>query len=46
MLEASIVGSLPKPVWLAPPNMLKAPWRLSGSELRAAQDCAVRLANR
>ena len=46
MLEASIVGSLPKPVWLAPPNMLKAPWRLSGTELREAQDDAVRLAIR
>jgi 5-methyltetrahydropteroyltriglutamate--homocysteine methyltransferase len=44
MLEASIVGSLPKPAWLAPPNMLKAPWRLSGADLREAQDDAVRLA--
>ncbi len=46
MLEASIVGSLPKPVWLAPSNMLKAPWRLSGTELQEAQDDAVRLAIR
>jgi 5-methyltetrahydropteroyltriglutamate--homocysteine methyltransferase len=44
MLEASIVGSLPKPAWLAPPNMLKAPWRMSGAELEEAQDDAVRLA--
>jgi 5-methyltetrahydropteroyltriglutamate--homocysteine methyltransferase len=44
MLEASIVGSLPKPSWLAEPNVLKAPWRLSGDALRAAQDDAVRLA--
>jgi len=44
MLEASIVGSLPKPSWLAEPNVLKAPWRLSGDDLRAAQDDAVRLA--
>ena len=44
MLEASIVGSLPKPSWLAQPNVLKAPWRLAGDELRAAQDDAVRLA--
>jgi 5-methyltetrahydropteroyltriglutamate--homocysteine methyltransferase len=44
MLEASIVGSLPKPLWLAPPNMLKAPWRLSGPELCEAHDDAVRLA--
>ena len=46
MLEASIVGSLPKPAWLAPPNMLKAPWRLSGRDLQEAQDDAVRLAIR
>jgi 5-methyltetrahydropteroyltriglutamate--homocysteine methyltransferase len=44
MLEASIVGSLPKPSWLAPPNMLKAPWRMSGAELQEAQNDAVRLA--
>jgi 5-methyltetrahydropteroyltriglutamate--homocysteine methyltransferase len=44
MLEASIVGSLPKPAWLAPPNMLKAPWRMSGAELEEAQNDAVRLA--
>jgi 5-methyltetrahydropteroyltriglutamate--homocysteine methyltransferase len=44
MLDASIVGSLPKPSWLAPPNMLKAPWRMSGSELQEAQNDAVRLA--
>ena len=44
MLESSIVGSLPKPSWLAQPNVLRAPWRLAGEELRAAQDDAVRLA--
>jgi 5-methyltetrahydropteroyltriglutamate--homocysteine methyltransferase len=44
MLEASIVGSLPKPAWLAPPNMLRAPWRLSGTDLQEAQNDAVRLA--
>jgi 5-methyltetrahydropteroyltriglutamate--homocysteine methyltransferase len=43
MLEPSIVGSLPKPSWLAQPNMLRAPWRLSGAELREAQDDAVRM---
>src|SRR5688572_18737807 len=43
MLETSIVGSLPKPSWLALPG-LRAPWRLSGDELRAAQDAAVRQA--
>jgi 5-methyltetrahydropteroyltriglutamate--homocysteine methyltransferase len=44
MLEPSIVGSLPKPAWLAPPHMLKAPWRLAGAELEEAQNDAVRLA--
>jgi 5-methyltetrahydropteroyltriglutamate--homocysteine methyltransferase len=44
MLQTSIVGSLPKPPWLAEPNMLRAPWRLSGAELREAQEDAVRLA--
>ena len=43
MLDTSIVGSLPKPSWLALPG-LRAPWRLSGDELRAAQDEAVRQA--
>ncbi|HLG55207.1 MAG TPA: hypothetical protein VI485_07740 [Vicinamibacterales bacterium] len=43
MLEASIVGSLPKPSWLAQPNVLRAPWRLAGPELQEAQDDAVRL---
>ena len=44
MLEPSIVGSLPKPSWLAQPNILRAPWRLAGPELIDAQNDAVRLA--
>lgn len=44
MLAPSIVGSLPKPSWLAEPNVLRAPWRLAGAELREAQRDAVRLA--
>src|SRR5687768_2870871 len=44
MLSTSIVGSLPKPSWLAQPNMLRAPWRLSGAELHEAQIDAVRIA--
>jgi len=44
MFETSIVGSLPKPSWLAAPNMLRAPWRLSGAELQEAQRDAIRLA--
>jgi 5-methyltetrahydropteroyltriglutamate--homocysteine methyltransferase len=44
MLHTSIVGSLPKPSWLAVPKMLRAPWRLEGAELREAQQDARRLA--
>src|SRR5688572_31484407 len=45
MLETTIVGSLPKPSWLADPaSPLRAPWRMSGDDLREAQDDAVRLA--
>ena len=44
MFPTSIVGSLPKPSWLAQPNMLRAPWRLSGAELGEAQIDAVRIA--
>jgi 5-methyltetrahydropteroyltriglutamate--homocysteine methyltransferase len=44
MLRTTIVGSLPKPSWLADPKVLRAPWRLSGEELREAQDDAVHLA--
>jgi 5-methyltetrahydropteroyltriglutamate--homocysteine methyltransferase len=44
MLETSIVGSLPKPSWLAEPNVLRAPWRLTGQDLRDAQQDAIRLA--
>jgi 5-methyltetrahydropteroyltriglutamate--homocysteine methyltransferase len=43
VLTTSIVGSLPKPVWLAQPNVLRAPWRLAGAELQEAQDDAVRI---
>ena len=45
MLETSIVGSLPKPSWLAQSG-LRAAWQLAGDELRAAQDEAVRQAIR
>ena len=46
MLRTTIVGSLPKPAWLAATGVLRAPWRLQGEELREAQDDAVRLALR
>jgi 5-methyltetrahydropteroyltriglutamate--homocysteine methyltransferase len=44
VLLTSIAGSLPKPSWLAESASLRAPWRVSGTELREAQDDAVRLA--
>lgn len=44
MLETTIVGSLPKPAWLADPEQLRAAWRLKGDALHEAMDDAVRLA--
>jgi len=44
MLDTTIAGSLPKPGWLATPNMLWAPWRLEGAALEEAKRDAVRLA--
>ena len=44
MFETSIVGSLPKPAWLAEPNMLWPPWKQSGDELAAAKRDATLLA--
>src|SRR5688572_22123500 len=44
MLKTTIVGSLPKPGWLAEPNVLFAPWRLEGEALHEGQDDAVLLA--
>jgi 5-methyltetrahydropteroyltriglutamate--homocysteine methyltransferase len=44
MFETTIAGSLPKPSWLAEPNRLWAPWRLSGAELDAAKRDATLLA--
>jgi 5-methyltetrahydropteroyltriglutamate--homocysteine methyltransferase len=44
MFPTTIAGSLPKPAWLAEPNRLWAPWRLSGAELDAAKLDATLLA--
>src|ERR1700743_1788020 len=44
MFATSIAGSLPKPAWLAEPNMLWPPWKLSGAELAAAKRDATILA--
>jgi 5-methyltetrahydropteroyltriglutamate--homocysteine methyltransferase len=35
MFATTIAGSLPKPAWLAEPNRLWAPWKLTGDELNA-----------
>jgi 5-methyltetrahydropteroyltriglutamate--homocysteine methyltransferase len=40
----TIAGSLPKPEWLAEPNRLWAPWRLSGADLEVAKRDATLLA--
>src|ERR1700685_3035067 len=39
-----IGDSLPKPAWLAEPNLLWAPWRLDGADLDGAKDDATLLA--
>ncbi|HEY6259427.1 MAG TPA: methionine synthase [Xanthobacteraceae bacterium] len=44
MFETTITGSLPKPAWLAEPDTLWAPWRLSGAALEAAKRDATILA--
>jgi 5-methyltetrahydropteroyltriglutamate--homocysteine methyltransferase len=44
LYPTTIAGSLPKPAWLAEPNKLWAPWRLSGAELEGAKRDATLLA--
>jgi 5-methyltetrahydropteroyltriglutamate--homocysteine methyltransferase len=44
MLETTIAGSLPKPVWLAKPRMLWAPWVQEGAALEEAKRDATILA--
>ena len=42
LFPATIAGSLPKPDWLAEPNMLWAPWKSKGDELaRAKRDATL-----
>ncbi|HVA38785.1 MAG TPA: methionine synthase [Candidatus Dormibacteraeota bacterium] len=41
MFETTIVGSLPKPFWLAETNRLWPQWRWEGDQLRRAQRDAV-----
>lgn len=44
LFPTTIAGSLPKPAWLAEPNKLWAPWRLSGEALAEAKRDATLLA--
>ncbi|MGQ0607821.1 MAG: methionine synthase, partial [Chloroflexota bacterium] len=44
MLLTTIAGSLPKPPWLATPEMLWAPWRLPDDQLAHGQRDAVLIA--
>jgi 5-methyltetrahydropteroyltriglutamate--homocysteine methyltransferase len=41
VLQTTVAGSLPKPSWLAEPEALWAPWRLSGDALVEGQRDAV-----
>jgi 5-methyltetrahydropteroyltriglutamate--homocysteine methyltransferase len=43
LLPTSIVGSLPKPIWLAPPEKLWSPWKLEGEELLEGKQDALRI---
>src|ERR1044071_6195326 len=44
MFETTLAGSLPKPSWLATPNVLWAPWTLTGAPLQEAKEDATALA--
>src|SRR5579871_7016541 len=44
LFPTTIAGSLPKPEWLAEPNMLWAPWKSEGAALAAAKRDATVLA--
>ncbi|QOZ26904.1 methionine synthase [Bradyrhizobium sp. CCBAU 51753] len=44
LFPTTIAGSLPKPEWLAEPNVLWAPWRSEGAELVRAKRDATMLA--
>ncbi|MBZ4486226.1 methionine synthase [Microbacterium sp. cx-55] len=44
LLPTSIVGSLPKPSWLAQPETLWSPWKLEGASLAEGKQDALRSA--
>ncbi len=46
MFETTLAGSLPKPSWLATPNVLWAPWTLTGAPLQEAKEDATALSIR
>jgi len=43
-VETTVAGSLPKPSWLAKPQVLWAPWQLAGEQLAEGKRDAVRAA--
>ncbi|ENM5853720.1 methionine synthase [Vibrio mimicus] len=44
LLPTSTAGSLPKPIWLAQPEVLWSPWKLEGQELIDGKYDALRVA--
>ena len=44
LFQTTVAGSLPKPPWLAEPDKLWAPWRLSGADLARGKTDATILA--
>ena len=44
LLPTATAGSLPKPAWLAEPEVIWAPWRLSGEDLQQGQRDAALVA--
>ncbi|MEV8273565.1 methionine synthase [Microbacterium sp. NPDC077184] len=43
LLPTSVVGSLPKPSWLAEPETLWSPWKLDGDQLAEGKQDALRI---
>jgi len=43
LVPTSIVGSLPKPAWLAPPETLWSPWKLESAQLLEGKQDALRI---
>ena len=43
LLPTSTAGSLPKPIWLAEPEQLWSPWKLSGTALTDGKQDALRV---